>query len=288
MPFFSHTAESAGLSISPLNFELTANPGDRLPNAIKIFNTSDGAQVVRITVEDFAPVGETGQVALTEDTNYTFSLAKWVTFTPIEFLLEAGQLQIVEFNVDVPEDAEPGGHYASILATVGGQSEGGSGIAQKIGALLLLQVAGEVKEEMKVVSMDAPDFSEYGPVIISTRFQNTGSVHLKPRGFISVRNMFGTEVAKLNLDQKNVLPDSIRKIDAEFNGDFLFGKYTATMTAIYGSKNEPLSYSTSFWIIPWKITAGVGIGTLFLVSLLFLARRRIGLAFKILFKGEHK
>src|SRR3989344_2321088 len=288
--FAPNIASADGISVSPLTFELGANPGEQVANVLRVFNTSDTELLVELEVENFSPVGEEGRVAIEPRDTEVFSLAHWISIEPMVVFIPPHEFVPVEFTISVPSSAEPGGHYASILAKLSGSAPSGSGatIVQKVGSLVLLYVVGEVREELNIASMDIPDFSEYGPVTIATRFQNTGSVHLKPRGFISVRNMFGTEVAKLDLDQKNVLPDSIRKIDTEFNANFLFGKYTATMTAIYGSKNEPLSYSTSFWIIPWKITSGVGFGTLFLLSLLFLARKRIGLAFTILFKGEHK
>ncbi len=193
------------------------------------------------------------------------------------------------FTINVPANAEPGGHYGTILASITNAQNGASGVgvASKVGALLLMQVAGNAKEAMSIASFTAPHFSEYGPVTITSRLQNTGSVHLKPFGFILVQNMWGHEVAKIPLDQKNVLPGSIRRIDTPFGGKWLFGKYTATLTAIYGSQNEPLSYVTSFWVIPWKALLAVVVGILVVLTLLFLMRKRIGLALAILVKGEH-
>ncbi|MEX2144833.1 MAG: hypothetical protein WD712_00420 [Candidatus Spechtbacterales bacterium] len=286
-PIFSNTAESAGISVSPLTFEFGANPGDNVSNLVKVFNTTDEQILVTMDIENFVATGEEGKVAIDSKETNAFSLAQWIVVEPATFVVPPHEFVPVEFTINVPLNAEPGGHYASILASSGGQPvAGGSAVVQKVGSLVLLQVAGEVDERMNIESVDAPDFSEYGPVVISSRFRNTGSVHLKPRGFITITNILGNEVAKLNLEQKNVLPDSIRKIDTEFDGGFLFGKYTATLTAIYGSKNEPLSYTTSFWVIPWKPTVAVGAGVLVLLFILYIMRKRLALAFKILLKGH--
>ena len=299
MPVFSR-AQSGGVSVSPVKFEISANPGETQTSFFKVTNNGDSERVIRIAVEDFAPVGESGQVRLVEDAPSTYALSQWVTFDPIEFPLGAKETKQIEFRINVPFDAEPGGHYASILATVGGGAvEGGAAIAQKVGSLLLLHVAGDVEEEMFVKSMQSvienpekkdeylpQNFFEYGPVTVLSRFENMGTVHLKPRGFVTLTNMMGREVDKVEIEQLNVLPNSVRRIPAELGEKWMFGKYTATMTAIYGSTNEPLSYSTSFWVFPWKVGGAVGFGVLIFLLFMFKARKRIRLAFKVLFKGN--
>lgn len=276
------------LSISPLTFELTANPGDEISNIIKIFNNGESTVLINIVVEDFTASGERGEVALSTDEDNTYSLAKWVDVSPESFVLEPNSFRSVEFTVTVPLDGEPGGHYGSILASTGGVALGGGGavIAQKIGSLLLLQVAGEIREELSIKSFEAPSFSEYGPVTIGARFENTGTVHLKPRGFILIKNMFGKEVGRIQLPQLNVLPNSIRKIETEFEARRLFGRYSATLAAIYGSTNEPLTFTTSFWVIPWRLMGGIVIVFIVLVFLLYVIRRRLLLAVSILLKGR--
>jgi len=277
------------LTISPLTFELTANAGETISNVLKIYNNNDFNISANIDVEDFAPAGETGQAVVTEpQEDNTYSLARWITVEEETFEIEAQNFRPITFHVNVPLNAEPGGHYGTVLASIAdGGGEGGVSVASKVGALLLLQVAGTAKESLNVASMGAPNFSEYGPVTIATRFQNTGTVHLKPRGFILVQNMFGQETAKLNLDQKNVLPNSVRRIESKLDEKWLWGKYTATLTAIYGSTNEPLSYTTTFWVIPWRVSLAVGLILLIVFIILYRARRRIFLALKILLKGEH-
>lgn len=279
---------SAGISISPLTFEITANPGEKITNVVRIFNNGEGPMSVSMDVEDFSAAGERGQVALGTRENHTYSLARWVTVEPKEFVLEAKAFKVVEFTIELPANAEPGGHYGSILATTGsaGNTSGGAVVAQKIGALLLLQVPGDVKEGLTVTSLSAPAFSEYGPVTLSARFENSGSVHLKPRGFILIKNMLGREVARLDVPQSNVLPMSARVIDVEFPGKWHFGRYTATLAAIYGSTNEPISFSGSFWVLPWKVSLGVLILLLLVLYVFYKARRRLALATKILVRGE--
>jgi len=279
------------ISLSPLTFELTANPGETVTNVLKVTNTDAFPVGVVIDVDDFRAIGEEGQVTLTDPSeDLTYSLARWVTVNPSSFILDPNAVKSVQFTINIPIDAEPGGHYGSVLAAIRatGGNTGGVSIAQKVGSLLLMNVAGEVKEDLRIVELSAAPFSEYGPVDIVSRFENNGSVHVKPRGFILIENIFGRETDKLELPQKNVLPRSIRRIEVPWGDRYMFGKYQATLTAIYGSTNSPISAVTTFWVIPWKIAGAVLLGLLILLTILIRGRKRFGLAIKILLRGTQK
>src|SRR3989344_8115985 len=71
------------VSLSPLTFELSANPGDTVSNILKVTNTDPNPVNIVVDVEDFAAVGEEGQVTLLPGENdSTYSLASWVTVSP--------------------------------------------------------------------------------------------------------------------------------------------------------------------------------------------------------------
>jgi len=110
------------ITISPLNFELSASAGERASNVLSVINPSTSVVTIQMQVEDFAVVGEEGQVIVEPAETETYSLARWVTVTPDIFTLQPGERQVVEFFVDVPVNAEPGGHYGSILASTIGAS----------------------------------------------------------------------------------------------------------------------------------------------------------------------
>lgn len=288
--FLGDVRAASGLSISPLTFEFTANPGDTLDNKIRIYNPTESIVAVKMEVEDFTVSGETGQVLIEPAETETYSLAQWVQVSPEIFTLEPGEQKIVDFIITVPEGAEPGGHYGSVLATTAGaigENFTGAGVAQKVGALVLLSVSGAVKENLQVKEFSAPEFSEYGPIKFLMRFQNTGTVHVRPKGFINITNWRGKKVADVEFPQKNVIPGATRMADATWNAKMLFGKYTATLVGSYGVSNTPLEpYVISFWVVPWKILSAAGAVLLVLLIFFFFSRKRWGRAIKILLKGE--
>lgn len=280
---------SQALSISPLTFELAANPGETVASLVRVYNSSDVEVVASAEVRDFAASGEQGQVALeAAGENTTYSLAAWVSFEEIAFRIPPKSFANVPFLVTVPENAEPGGHYGSILVGLGaGAVEGsGVGVATKVGSLVLLKVSGLAKESLAIESIVAPDFSEYGPITIAARFKNSGTVHVKPVGNLVVTNWLNQPVAHLAIDQRNVLPNSVRKIETVVPGKWRFGRYTATLSIIYGSDNQPLESVVQFWVFPWRVVLAGSTGALLILVFLYSIRRRLKLAFIVLFRGS--
>jgi hypothetical protein len=291
---FCFAQQSAGIAISPLTFELTANPGDTVKeNNIKIYNPTNNIISIKMEVEDFRAEGETGQVVVEPEAETTYSLKRWVKINPIEFTLEPKAEKFVAFTIEVPENAEPGGKYGSILAsTTGmvGQEMTGTAVAQKVGALLLLTVSGETKENLAIKEFTTPSsFFEYGPVPFTIRFENTGTVHEKPRGFVTITNWRDKKVADIQFQQQNVIPGAIRKIEASWQKKWLFGKYTAMVVGSYGIDNLPISSEVlTFWVFPWKIVLAVFLVLLLIFLFFYKTRKRWQLAFRILIKGEQK
>ena len=286
------SAYAAGLSISPLTFELTANPGDVLTNKLRIYNPSASAIVVKMKKEDFAAVGETGEVRITPAEDETYSLASWIVIGPEEFTLGPNEQRFVDFTINVPLNAEPGGKYGSVLAsTIGIVSPGkevtGVTFTQEVGALVLLTVSGDVVEELDVIEFSTPSFLEYGPTPFTIRFENKGTVHVRPRGFITITNWRGKKVADVEFPQQNVLPGAVRKVEVLWDKKWLFGRYTATLVGMCGASNIPINpIVTNFWGFPWRIVLGIFLGLVLIITYFVKTRRRWRMALRILIKGH--
>ena len=151
-------AQDLGISISPPNFELNAQPGQVVSQEIVVSNHGGGGAIpIRIDATGFEPAGNLGQATIT---NRQTDVVTWTLVSPKEFILEPGGLQAVRFIIDVPPDAPPGGHYLSILASL--DAGGGVSVGQRVGALVLLRVAGEVKEELRVAAFTGPGLAARG------------------------------------------------------------------------------------------------------------------------------
>jgi len=282
-----------GLQLSPISYEVAANPGENFVKEIKITNVSDKKLKTEISAEDFIAGGEKGEPKILvgeEEGSSKWSLRHWIKFDEAQLELEKKETKSFYFNINIPEDAEPGGHYGVVRFTYSTPQKDDSGVALSgsIGCLVLVKVKGDVKETGKIVEFyparllesgqKKTIFFEKGPVDFGLRFKNTGNVHYKPKGTIEITSLLGKKY-KVAFDERNVLPDSIRKFDTQWKEAPSFGRFTAQATMEYGDKNvSSKSEKIVFYIFPWKI--GI-IALIIFVVLFILIWRQIKLSRKI-------
>lgn len=277
---------TAGLAVSPPSFDLSANPGDTITNNIRVDNLVDYGLEVSVQARNFTALGEEGQVNLTEEDS-TYSLADWITITPKAVTIKARESQTFQYTIKVPANAEPGSRFGSIVfktATRPVEGQTGVSIGQEIGSLVFLRIAGQVREKSSIVGFKTSSLiNEYKPVDFEVRARNDGNVHLRPTGTITITNFFGKKVATVPIDSRNILPDAVRKLDAQWkDGRFIFGRYTATVSLVYGSQNTITTASTTFWGFPYTIGLVI-LGILVLFGLILLRyRKRIRRAWLVL------
>jgi hypothetical protein len=275
------------LTITPLTFDVTVDPGQEVGNRVRVFNGDAGPVTVQVLAEDFTAVGETGGVALSDEVVPEQSAKDWLHVSPQEFVIPAGKSVDVDFILRVPLDADPGGRYTAIVfSSSPSRGVGGSAIAQKIASLLLIRVTGLVQENLAIRSLEAPDFLERGPVSFTLRLENQGTVHVRPAGYLFVQDWRGNEVERLPIPQERVIPRTLRAIDLTWDKRWLFGKYTANVAGVYGTFNEPLAARVSFWVVPWKPLAFASLFFLVMFWFVLSRRHRFARAISILFRGE--
>jgi len=255
---------------------------------------------INVGKENFVAKGEEGEIELVDNADPLYSLAPWFVLDATQLDLPALGTKELHYTIAVPTDAEPGGRYGSITFSSippklpSGQS--GAAVQQTIAGIAFLRINGPANEQLQVASFQTgridskqnwtpQSFFEVGPVDFLTRVKNTGTVHEKATGTISIRNMFGFTVAKIPLDEHFVIPGAIRRLHNTWptgkQKPFMIGRYTATLNATYGG-GKTLTASTSFTVIPWK-PISIGLIILILIIIFFWrTRKRWGRAFRIL------
>ncbi len=279
---FAQFSSSQTIELSPPSQEVIANPGETVKVKIAVRNPSKQTLPISTRVEDFTAEGEEGQVQLVDKSPY--SVTGWSTVTPKNFTLGAGESQDIVATVSVPKDAA-GGRYGSVVFSVGktGEKEKGSGanLAQELASLFLLRISGPVTEDLQLSSFSAPYFSDKGPIPFSIKLKNDGNIHVRTVGLVNVTDMFNKKVEDVVIKSTNVFPKANRILQASLDKKFLMGKYTATAIVYYGSKNQSLTSTTTFYVFAVKL-AIIVLGALIL---LYLMRKRLKKAFRALFKG---
>lgn len=272
------------LTLIPPSLEVDLTPGNVYTDSIKLFNETDHDVTLYTEITNFT-ASEDGSKPKYEFGLELTDVATWIQIESGPIVLAPKERKDVTFNIDVPADAEAGGHYAIIFFSDNPPQKQESGriqIGSKIGTLILSNVAGEINEAGSIQTFTATgDHAWYSrlPVSFAMAFQNTGNVHLRPAGTVAITNTFGKTVATLdmNADGSATLPNSTRTyqttweksavVSTETNwvkefwqeikneqANFAIGRYTAAVSVAAGANDQIVQQAEfSFWVIPWRL-----------------------------------
>jgi len=282
--FASAQISGDGLTISPPILELETKPGKTYNQIIKITNPTNNLIEVYPQVMNFRASGEGGEPAFYPATEEeaNFSLAQWIKFNQSKVALTPEQVVEFNYSIEVPADAEAGGHYGVIFfATQPPKAEEDQSqisISSMIGSLILAKVPGTIIEKGFLESFKANRIYLKLPATFQVRISNLGNVHFKPRGDITIKGMFGGESDKIQLNQArgNVLPDSIRKFEEKWNPEkIIIGRYTADLRVVYGESEKTLDGQVVFWVLPlWFLLALGGLIISIIVLIIIIKKKR--------------
>lgn len=284
------TLAAEAIMLSPSRVEELVVPGQVLSRSIKVTNNSESPKKIYAYLRDFTAEGEEGKPRLiVPGTEQGSFLSSWISITAEGVEVSPGSETEFAYTVTVPQNAGPGGYYGAVIfgtrapdVKIDSADKGAAiGVAQQAGSLILLQIAGDASESASIRDF-VSDKEFYGTpfsVNFTARIQNQGNVHVKPRGTIEITNMLGNKVANVRVNDtgSNILPNSTRRYEMPWSGNFGFGKYKAQLALTYGTSAEQggngmqsLSAVKYFWIFPWKIIGFVVSGIIFLIAAIFI------------------
>ncbi|PJA64145.1 MAG: hypothetical protein CO160_00155 [Candidatus Portnoybacteria bacterium CG_4_9_14_3_um_filter_43_11] len=273
------------VTVGPIKLEYSVDPGDVISGEVFLFNEGKKTETFYPVFEKYTEVDGKKKFLTGES-----EIVQWFDL-PFSKTLAANQQAKLPFTLRIPENAEPGGHFAVMWwGTAPPVKEGGEqvSITTRAGILIYLRVSGEVDESGQLVGFSTKDqkriFSSR-PISFDIIFESTGSVHLKPQGEVQIKNIFGRTkaVLEVNEDQAQVFPKNKRTFNvvwASLGADenkggilgglinewqnFAFGFYKANLSLEYGEEVKEVKDSFVFFVIPWRILS------LILIILFFL------------------
>lgn len=245
-----------------LTFEFFMNPGETKCDKFKATNDfqpdenglSKPASYFTMA-SDFILDPENGVPTFPEKSltlDHKYSLASWVKFDKESINLKNwGDSTEIGFCVSVPQDATGGSHYAALLLSnltkeeylsqenvLEGSPVLGTGLGSRLGPNLIVNVSGEVNEDIAVSSMKVVDLDykekrwnifEFPPIKVLTYIKNSGTQLVKPSGNIFIHKgdiskpiktiVFnrGNENEDLPANPQRVLPDSTKLFENNWN-----------------------------------------------------------------------
>ena len=254
--------------VGPGKTELWMDSGGKHTKELLITNRTGDIRLFKIDIEDFRGSREPDKPIqfLGPEEKGPYSLKDYLNPEIREFTLSHGQRMRLPVEISIPEDAEPGGLYGSILVAAsvpgelgeGGEKEIAGGqmkIITRLASLFFIRVKGDALEEGFLKDFGTPEnLYEKGPVSLNLIYENNGNVHLTPYGKIEIKNFIGRKIEEIEVDPWFVMPDSVRAREIKWEGGkFLFGRYTVNLSLNRGYQDIIDQKSFAFWIIPWKI-----------------------------------
>ncbi len=220
-PFTGVSASSGTFSIEPIFTDIRLESEGERNFSLEVGNQTTNPIVFRISFVDFGSLGESGGVAFLGNgvsTEHRYGLASWLSAEKDVVTVLPQTKETIHFTVENKESLSPGGHYAAVLfrAEKEGADQGTTisdvSITPDLTALIFVQKTGGAIEELQYrdSALQAVIFGI--PEKWSERFQNSGNVHLTPRGVVEVRDMLGRVVRRgiLNEESGIILPESYR------------------------------------------------------------------------------
>lgn len=245
----AQSSQVEGIQISPLTFNFEIQPGQTETGTIYVTNKGSAGDMNYVTeTEDFRDTSEDGAPSFEgiKKQEGVSMLSDWIEVTSnAEGTLSPEQTVQVDFKITVPEDAEPGGHYAALFAKQVKGTDGGAnevGVVSRVGALILVSVPGNVTKTAQIVEFKTPKIVWWGPVNFSMKVENTGSVHYDSEGKITIDPMFGSN-KEVDLGTHTILPKNKRSYEGSWQNKVPFGYYKLTASATDGDGNEVMAQS---------------------------------------------
>ena len=287
-PFLVNGEEQIKLFVSPEIFELEVKRGQILKDKIKIFNKSEVPIPIGVTVTNFGAQEESGTITFFEEPKRTqkecpetrprdtdggdvsYNPRKWIKIENPNFILEPGEKEEVKFEVNISDNAEPGGHYAVVLFEPKLPShyfeKGSVKAIPKIGVLFLfsVKVEGLTRTEipLTIVEFAIPEkfhlekledffvktvkaaqeeltIVETSHLPFTLRIKNNDIYHIKPEGKLVISKENGKIVGEREIQKTTILPGKIRKFPVEFEPNLpeKLKKYLPAIISNFLSKN---------------------------------------------------
>lgn len=266
---------SNGYQISPVRSEFTIEKGKSDTLTISIQNPSDVATSAKAIVNNFiASDDESGSPRLILADNAAPPKNNFKTLISAipDVQLAGKERKDVPVKISVPSDANSGGYYGAIRFVPSNTTQESTvGLTASVGTIVLITVPGNLNVKLDTEQLSASQggkaksFFTHGDVDILTRLKNSGDIHLKPFGQITIKDMFGKKVSSIELNstepKANILPGSIRRFEDKLGKKSLLGRYTIEAHLGYGEGGgDLLNANTSFWYVPvWAVIVFVAL-----------------------------
>jgi len=282
------------LSVAPILYEAKITQGKSTNEIFEITNKIDKSVAIKSYIRTFDASDEIGGVDIFDKVDADkLSPQNWIKISEPDFVLKPNGSHQVKLTFKAPADLSPGGHYAVLFfePQVEGQEKPSSivNVGGRVGALLFLTAAGDVKESSELVSFRTTPIQIFRtPLPYIVRVKDTGNVHTKISGSITVKNILWFKKKDIPVPQFTILPQKIRKQEVANEIKKIPGIYKADLRLTNEDSKTEIKGRIYFVYLSWPYLCAIIMVVTILIYFLSssLRRRRLVGALKYLFNGR--
>lgn len=267
-----------GITIAPPFTEIVLASSQAKSTAIiSLTNGTSSHQSVSISVLDFGALDESGGVAFAgvrgSALQQSYSLASWVSLEKDLLEVDPGQTKEITVTILNKASLAPGGHYAAVVAASMDEKTNGQsvGLRSALASLMFVKKTGGEIYGLSLAGTETTKRWLWLPTAINLRFQNTGNVHVVPRGTVTVTGPWDWEIYKgiINPASGIILPESFRVYPTSLERlsfPLWPGMYALTVQYRWETQNEQVTQTTRFFH-PGLV--GIGFVSLIIILVIF-------------------
>lgn len=214
--------EQRGLLITPPRQYLNVDPGKVTESSFTVANLTDKPLDVFLSVEQFSVAN------YTYDFKFETPKEDWIKLEETKISLKQTESRTVNYSVNAPVDAKPGGHYFTLFASV----DLGEDKHIRAATVVYLTASGNLTKTSSITKTGFSWITMGGDIPISFDIQNTGNTHFLAYVSGVLRGWGPTqssgETAHL------LIPDTTRRVEGKLPGPIIPGLYKA----VYGYRDE--------------------------------------------------
>ena len=246
-------------------FVFDSKPGIVIKSRVRVTNTGTMRGSASLYPVD-ATTGQTSGAVYLNQGDPRKDVGAWIALGVQQVTLDAGQSQIVSFQVTIPGTVRPGQHLGGIVAenlTQSSSPQSNSAIQIKVKNLTIIAVQvnlpGTAIEQLAATGVQVGGQNSYQQLLFG--LNNIGTVMLKPYGTLQVSTTQGKVLKNVSLKLDTFLPQTAINYPVAITGQALgAGDYQATLTLMYGH-GQVLHYTTKFTVTQQQVTQVFGTNT---------------------------
>ncbi len=263
------------------NYDCSADPGERIEDAVLVANTSNTPIALELYAAD-AFTTDAGQLDIRTRNHTPAHVGAWLTLGVDRVVLQAGERVEVPFAISVPDDAA--GEYVGAVVT--SAPDGSAPIERRAAILVRLHVGHSLTPDLSIEDMRVDYSGAFlgdGEATVTYTIRNSGDAVLAAGQSVSVAGPF--DLARVEADEIGqtpaLLPGETWQVAVTVDGVAALGPLVADVRAVplytdpAGSTGplDPVDAVGSGWATPWA-PALVACGLVVLVVLVAIVLRR--------------